>query len=143
MTLLLLLLSHVLPSAPILRGPSTVYWLGDGYNNGKLGCTAAAKRHLGHDRLRDELPIVATRGKRKPIACGDLVLVTNLRTNLSTLARKLDTGPWSAYRDGERITCLDCPPGWRRRSMVDLSRAVAAAIGHDGYDPIEVRKVGW
>jgi hypothetical protein len=67
--------------------------------------------------------------------------VTNVRTGLTTYAYKLDTGPWSAYREGRRITCIKCPLGWSRRSILDMTLSVAKVIRHNGLETVRVERV--
>ena len=123
----------------MLQGWATIYFPGDASGTGSnLACVGAARRILGRTTLRASDFVIATRGKRRPFACGQRVRITNQRTGLSVYAWKLDTGPWSCYRGDRRITALKCPDTWHRRSMVDLTPAVAAAIRHNGYERVVV-----
>lgn len=127
------------PNKPILEGTSTIYWENDGHNNGTLGCKGAALRKIGNTKLSDELPIIATRGKKSPVECGQWVMIENIRTGKYTVAVKLDTGTYSCYNaDNKRITALVCPLGWKRKSILDMTLKVARAIDHNGLDKIRV-----
>ena len=90
---LLLFLAQAFAPEATLRGPSSVFWRGDGYSGSEFACKSAALRWLGSSELRNDLPVIATRGKQKPIPCGSTVAVWNLRTGRIALAVKLDTGP--------------------------------------------------
>ena len=65
-----------------------------------------------HRDLKDSDLVVA----HKTLPCGSSVVVYNLRTNLATRAIVGDRGP--------------------RHAMVDLSRAVAKAIGSNGKETV-------
>ena len=135
--------SAIQPRLPPVRieGNSTVYHVGDGMNNGKLGCVAEARRLLGHNNLGDNLPIVALRDPEAP-ACGTLVYIEHARTHRVALALRLDSGPWSCYaEDDARTTVVGpmCPPGSKRKSVADLTKRVANEIDHDGFDPVRIR----
>lgn len=73
--------------------------------------------------------------------CGDLYVVTNLRTGLSVVAPRIDAGPYGALVDGVwTIKKNRRDPGtWR--GIADLTPAVAAAIGSDGWERIQLEKL--
>jgi hypothetical protein len=165
--------------AVILRGISTTYWPGDPSGTGSnLACVGAARRILGRSTLRATDYVIATRGKRRPFACGQRVLVTHVVSRRSVYAHKIDVGPFGQdcpgpqpnigppdgqvpplvparnAQSGEplgdpssralptawaRRVALRLGPGCRWRGVADLTPAVARAIGHDGFDLVEIR----
>lgn len=123
----------------IERGMSTIYI--PGVTSGtEAGCKAAALKHLGRDHIRPTDMVVALRWPKR--LCGSRVQVMNLRTGAWTVARYLDRGPAGAdcRRGWRRMFGLRLRPGCRWRGVVDLTPAVARAIGpHPGRLPVEVR----
>ena len=142
--LLELLLAAGLLGAPLppirARGVATVYWRGDGHSGAHVGCVREARRLLGTNEFRDDLPIVATRDNPP---CGTFVVVEHVRTRRRTPAVKLDFGPFGCRMpDGKRRVVVDdaCESqGGRRLAIADLSRRVAREIGHGGRDAIRLR----
>lgn len=125
------------PSVPPVRatGTATVYWLGDGHNNGKLGCVGASRRLLGHNVLSDMLPVIATRWRPR---CGTLVLIENVKSRKTTWALVLDRGPFGCkLQNGERIVSLRCPG--KRLSLVDLTPRIAKELGIRGRGTVRLR----
>lgn len=136
------------PARVIAEAPATVYWPGDGYSGGTVGCPAASLRLYGTRRLtvarrraldRDGLHVVAMRAELAP--CGAVVAIEHEGTGLVAHGIVLDRGPYSCYRGQRRITALRCQPGWERKSFADLPPSMARELGHTGLDRVIVRLV--
>lgn len=85
----------------------------------------------------------------RKLPCGTVLAIRNIRTNKWTTATVGDRGPYGAcnhpsYRRGRR-----CPKGhWHIkvkrsdpgiwRGIVDLTPSVSRAIGHNGYEAVEI-----
>jgi hypothetical protein len=142
--LLELLLAGGILGAPLppvrASGVATVYWRGDGQSGRFLGCVREARRLLGRNEFRDDLPIIATRDNPP---CGTFVVVEHARTGRRTGAVKLDFGPFGCrLPDGQRQVVLGehChAQGGRRLAIADLTRRVASEIGHQGREAIRLR----
>lgn len=80
---------------------------------------------------------VAVRGGR----CGQLYRVTNLRTGLSVVAPKVDSGPYGAMHQGEWVLKRRrADPGvWR--GIVDATPPVFAALEARSFDRVELEVV--
>lgn len=120
-------------------GIATIFLEQEGYNNGKLGCVAEARRLLGHERMRDHLPIVAMRAGEDGAPCGTVVSVTRLATGARALGIVLDTGGWGCrLSSGVRVLRGIGQCEGKRISLVDLSASLAATLGCDGWDRVRV-----
>ena len=143
--LLELLLAMGLLGSPLppvrATGVATVYWRGDGHSGRYLGCVRQARRLLGKNDFRDDLPIIATRGEPP---CGTFVVVEHIGTGRHTPAVKLDFGPFGCRMpDGKRQVVVQdggCHArGGHPLAIADLTRRVASEIGHRGRDRIRLR----
>lgn len=112
-------------------GQATVFHAhGDRDNpNLALGCVRAARR-LGLRDMADHLPVVAMRESSDSAACGALVYVhAGAR---GTWAIRLTSGPYGqACPEGRRVGAV-LGDGCRWLGVIDLSPAVAVAIGLPG-----------
>ncbi len=74
----------------------------------------------------------------RTLPCGTRVLVTLARTGKSIVATVGDRGPYGAVCGEKKRWCLkrsELDPGvWR--GQADLTPAVAAAIGHRGFETV-------
>jgi hypothetical protein len=98
---------------------------GDKLRGGSLFCTG--------ERLDPEQPVCAHRS----LPCGTVLMLHNPRTKRVAVCEVLDRGPFGArLANGKwtlKISRAD-PGVWR--GVLDLSPAVARALGHNGKEPI-------
>lgn len=104
---------------------STFGWRGDPLAGGNAAC-------LGRPLRPGEVGVA-----HRTLPCGTMVLLLNARTWEFVVAPVVDHGPYGArLEDGEwtlKRTAAD-PGEWR--GCLDVSRAAARAIDHDGMQPV-------
>jgi hypothetical protein len=116
----------------VARGRLSVYWPGDGLATGSVLACDTPRRPR---RYRRGSVHVAMRGIRRGIPCGTVVVVCSGETGRCVPAPVLDAGPWGIVR-GRRWrvwTNPRPPPGWRFRSVVDVSREVWRRLGKPDF----------
>jgi hypothetical protein len=70
--------------------------------------------------------------------CGTILAVENVRTGRRTLCRVLDRGPYGALlEDGSWVVKVKKSDPGTWRGITDLTPAVAAAIGHNGFEKVK------
>ena len=61
--------------------------------------------------------------------CGAPAVVCSAATARCVRTTVRDSGPWGAVRDGAWQVQISLRPGWRRRAVVDVTRAVWRELG--------------
>jgi hypothetical protein len=140
LSLLLLVEAQAEPSVPAgtrweQTGLASVYRPGGGGRNG--GGLACLERHPSGAHVAPDLPFIAHR--RLP--CGTVVQLYLPRTRRSTLAVVLDRGPFGAIHSGSWVLKLRASDPGTWRGIADLSPGAAAALEHNGLEPIRLRRV--
>lgn len=74
--------------------------------------------------------------------CGTILAVQNVRNKKTTLCRVMDRGPYGALlEDGTWVVKIKKTDPGTWRGIVDLTPAVAAAIGHKGFEKVRIEPV--
>lgn len=119
------------------RGIASMFRPGKGgHNGGDVACLWRLPRRKR--RISHKLRFVAHRRWR----CGTVVLLHLPRTGRSTYAVVLDKGPYGARdTDGKWVLKMRRSDPGRWRGVVDLSPGAAEALGHDGWDRVQMTRV--
>ncbi len=102
----------------VLVGSLSTYHAGDGFNSGQLACGGPLLADSHHVAIRE------WRGR-----CGAPAVVCSAATARCVRTTVRDAGPWGAVRDGAWQVQIRLRPGWRRRAVVDVTRAVWRELG--------------
>jgi len=102
----------------VLLGALSVYHVSDGHNAGLLACGGRLLPSSHHLAIRQ------WRGR-----CGAPAVVCSAATARCVRTVVLDSGPFGATRDGEWEMQIQLREGWRRRAVVDMTRAVWTELG--------------
>jgi hypothetical protein len=102
----------------ILVGAISSYRAGDGFNAGTLACGGPLLPSSHHVAIRQ------WRGR-----CGAPAVVCSAATARCVRTVVADSGPWGATDGRAWEVQIRLRPGWRRRAVVDVTRAVWLELG--------------
>lgn len=108
-------------------------WHSDAMRGGDAACI--------HREIRPTDIGVASRD----LPCGSRIVITNIRTGLSTNAIVIDHGPYGAVYKGRWVLKRRETDRGEWRGILDLSLGAARRIQHNGFEPVffYVVRRGW